>query len=407
MVMLAATLALALLVQGVQDGPAPKPDASILPGAVTGQVRTVDDVPAVNVRVIALAVPRFANPELALNYFSIGDPVQQTFTDIQGNYTLVDLPPNNYYILSGAAGKGTYYPNSANLLKAEIVTVQSSMQVDRVDMKLLNRLGGKLSGRVNADMSQLGPRVASLSGAHLEELLEVPVSPEGTYEFGHVPPGKYLLSLHPPTPGIASMPITVADEDLSGLTLVPLPTKRVSGRIISRNGPIPHGILGFYTEKTYVGGKISENGTFSVDLHSTRHKIDFAGLPIGYSLATVKIGNEDMTQRGIVVGNQDVSDVVITVNAPTRLATIRGKVTGLPANKFTDTIVELIGPTFNRLHADIQQDATFEFPTVVPGLYKLVIKGIGASAQLPEMAPTNLVVDGFRTFEVSIAVPAR
>jgi hypothetical protein len=407
MVMLAATLALALLVQGVQDGPAPKPDASILPGAVTGQVRTVDDVPAVNVRVIALAVPKFGTPDLALNYFSIGDPVQQTLTDNQGNYTLVDLPPNNYYILAGAAGKGTYYPNSPVLHKAEPVTVQSSVLADSINLKLLNRLGGKISGRVNADMSQLGPRVASLSGAHLEELLEVPVSPQGTYEFGHVPPGKYLLSLQPPTPGIASMPITVGDEDLSGLTLVPLPTKRVSGRIISRNGPIPYGILGFYTEKTYVGGKISENGTFSVELHSTRHQIDFAGLPIGYSLATVKIGNEDMTQRGIVVGNQDVSDVVITVNAPTRLATIRGKVTGLPANRFTDTIVELIGPTFNRLHADIQQDATFEFPTVVPGLYKLVLKGIGAEAQLPEMAPTTLVVDAFRTFEVSIAVPAR
>jgi hypothetical protein len=291
--------------------------------------------------------------------------------------------------------------------KAEPVTVQSSTLVDSVDLKLLNKLGGKISGRVNADMSQLGPRAATLSATHLEELLEVPVSAQGTYEFGHVPPGKYLLSLFPPTPGIASMPITLADEDLSGLELVPLPTKRVSGRIISRNGPLPHGILGFYTEKTYVGGKISENGTFSVDLHSTRHQIDFAGLPVGYSLATVKIGNEDMTQRGIVVGNADVSDVVITVNAPTRLAKIRGKVTGLPANRFTDTIIELTGPTFNRLHADIQQDATFEFPTVVPGSYKLALKGIGASAQLPEMATTTVVVDAFRTFEVTIAVPPR
>jgi hypothetical protein len=104
--MLASALALALLVQGVQDGPAPKPDASILPGAVTGQVRTVDDVPAVNVRVIAIAVPKFGTPDLALNYFAIDNPVQQTFTDTQGNYTLVDLPPNNYYILAGAAGKG-------------------------------------------------------------------------------------------------------------------------------------------------------------------------------------------------------------------------------------------------------------------------------------------------------------
>src|SRR5688572_9190101 len=134
MVMLASALALALLVQGVQDGPAPKPDTSILPGAVTGQVRTIDGVPAVNVRVIALAVPKFGNPDLALNYFSIGDPVQQTLTDNQGNYSLVDLPPNNYYILAGAAGKGTYYPDSPVVHKAEPVTVQSSMAVDSVNL---------------------------------------------------------------------------------------------------------------------------------------------------------------------------------------------------------------------------------------------------------------------------------
>src|SRR5688572_3231202 len=152
MVMLAATLALMLLVQGVQDGPAPKPDASILPGAVTGQVRTVDDVPAVNVRVIALAVPKFGNPDLALNYFSIGDPVQQTLTDNQGNYTLVDLPPNNYYILAGAAGKGTYYPNSPVLQKAEPVTVQSSVLAER-DRK---------STRLNSSHSQISYAVFCL-----------------------------------------------------------------------------------------------------------------------------------------------------------------------------------------------------------------------------------------------------
>jgi hypothetical protein len=404
--MLASTLALALLLQGVQDGPAPKPDPSIPPGAVSGQIRTIDDVPAVNVRVAAIAVPKFGTPDLALNYFAPSPPVQQTFTDTQGNYMLVDLPPDNYYILSGAAGTGTYYPNALSMHKAEPVRVQSSTLADNVNMRLLNKLGGKITGRINADMSQLGWRIATLSGGNLEELLEAPVNSQGMYEFGHVPPGKYLLSLYPPTPGIASMPITLANEDLVGLELVPLPTRKVSGRIISRNGPIPHGILGFYTEKTYVGGKINDNGTFSVDLHSTRHQIDFAGLPVGYSLATVKVGNEDMTQRGIVVANADISDVVITVNAPTRLATIRGKVTGLPASRFTDTIIELTGPTFNRLHADIQQDATFEFPTVVPGLYKLVLKGIGASAQLPEMAATTVVVDAFRTFEVSIVVPA-
>jgi hypothetical protein len=89
------------------------------------------------------------------------------------------------------------------------------------------------------------------------------------------------------------------------------------------------------------------------------------------------------------------------------LASIRGKVTGLPQEKFNSTILELTGPTFTTLHADVQQDATFEFPVVVPGLYKLSLKGIGADAQLPEMAPLTVVVDSFRTVDVLINVPSR
>jgi hypothetical protein len=142
-------------------------------------------------------------------------------------------------------------------------------------------------------------------------------------------------------------------------------------------------------------------------LHSTRHQIDFAGLPVGYSLASVQIGGQDMTRQGIVVGNGDVSDVVITVNAPTRLARIKGRITGLSADKFPSTIIELTGPTFSRLHADVQQDATFEFPAVVPGLYKLTLKGIPDQTSVPAMPPYTLVIDGFRTFDVSLTVPGQ
>ena len=168
----------------------------------------------------------------------------------------------------------------------------------------------------------------------MEELLEVPVRPDGTYTFGHVPPGKYLLSLYPPTPGIASMPITVGNDDVSDLELEPLPTKQVTGRIIVRNGSIPHGLLGFYTIKTWVGGKINEDGTFSVDLHSTLHQIDFAGLPVGYTVASVKVVDKDVTEQGILVGDADVSDVLITLNAPRRLAVVKGRITGLPLESF-------------------------------------------------------------------------
>ena len=380
--------------------------APVVPGAIVGKLQTVDGVPAVAVRVVAVEVP--SGPGTAddsLNYFSLAQPLDRTLTDNEGNYRLQEILPGRYFILAGAAPNGTYYPDAGNVRGAMPIAVESGIEVN-ASFKLLHRLGGKLSGRVKADMAALGPKTATATGGPLEDLLEVPVKADGTFEFGHLPPGKFLVSLYPPTPGIASYPVTVGEADVSGVELVPLPTKSVTGRITVRNGGIPHGILGFYTEKTYVGGTINPDGTFKVDLHSATHQIDFAGLPVGYALASVRIGDRDVTRQGVVVGNTDVSDVVISVTAPTRLATIKGKITGLAPDRFSSTIVELTGPTYTRFHADVQQDSSFEFPAVTPGVYRLTLKGIPDQAAVPDMAPYTVVVDAFRTFEVTLTVGA-
>jgi hypothetical protein len=195
--------------------------------------------------------------------------------------------------------------------------------------------------------------------------------------------------------------VTVAQTDVSGVELTPLPTKKVSGRIVVKNGNIPHGILGFFTARTYVPGKINDDGTFNVELHSTTHQIDFAGLPVGYSLASVKMGDRDVTQQGVIVGGADVTDVLITLNAPKKLATVKGKITGLARDRYASTAVVMTGPTFNRGQADVQQDGSFQFDAVVPGLYTLSLNGV------PEFRPITVVVEGFETYEVAVAVPGR
>src|SRR5262245_40528458 len=249
-------------------------------------------------------------------------------------------------------------------------------------------------------MSTLGQRTATITGGKLEDILEVPVKPDGSFEFGHVPPGKYLVSLYPPTPGIASYPVTVGDADVSGVTLVPLPTQTVTGRIVVKNGPMPVGILGFYTTQTYVGGTINPDGTFSVQLHGANHQVDLAGLPVGYSLDSVRIGSREAT-NGILVDEKDVSNVLITVNAPEHLAQVRGRISGLPASRFSSTVAELTGPIVGKLRAKVEQNGTFDFPVVTPGLYRLTL------SEVPDLAPITVVIDSPRTFEIPVVVPSR
>jgi len=392
---IATALVLGLLLQG---------SSSVPPGAVSGQLQTIDGVPAVNVRVVAIPAPKGTiSVDDGLNYYDpyFDLPTDRTLTDNDGNFRLQEIVPGRYFLLAGAAGHGTFYPAAPTMSGAMVIDVQSGVENSNLNFKLTTRLGGKLSGRINANMAALGPRTATVTGGTLEDLLEVPIHADGTFEFGHVPPGKYLVSLYPPTPGIASYPVTVGESDVSGVELLPLPTKKVTGRIIVRNGSIPHGLLGFYTTKTWVGGKINDDGTFSVDLHAARHQIDFAGLPVGYSLASVKVDGKDTTQQGIVVGNADVSDVVITLNAPKHLAVVKGKITGLPAESFASTGVVLIGPTFNKLQADVEPDGNFEFPAVVPGAYRLTLTGV------QNVAPITVNVDSFSTFVVNVVVPGQ
>jgi hypothetical protein len=388
--MIAKVLALTLLLQDPR-------------GAVSGQLRTIDGVPAVNVRVVMIPAPTGSNTvDDGLNYFEpyFELPADHTLTDNDGNFRLQEIVPGRYFLLAGAPGQGqgTYYPDSPHMKGAEVITVQAGLEIDHLDFQLRVQLGGKVTGKVNASMASLGPRTATITGGTLEYLLEVPVRADGTFTFGHVSPGKYLLSLYPPTPGIASMPITVKNEDVSDAELVPLPTKNVTGRIVVKNGSIPYGLLGFYTGKTWVTAKISEKGTFSVALHSARHQIDFAGLPAGYTVASVKVDNEDVTSAGILVGDFDVSNVVITLNAPKHLAVVEGKISGLDRDRFASTAVVLTGPTFNRSQADIEPDGSFRFDAVVPGVYRLTLNDV------PKLAPITVVVDGFGTYEVPVAV---
>src|SRR5262249_16173936 len=162
------------------------------------------------------------------------------------------------------------------------------------------------------------------------------VGPDGKFLFPALPPGSYLLSMYPPTSGMPSVKVKVTDTDVSGEELTPLPTQNVTGRVVVDRGPLPLALLGFETVKTHVPATINPDGTFTVQLHAATHEVDVAGLPIGYSLASVRIGSADAS-KGITVTNKDISDVVITLQAPERLAVVKGRISGLAPSRFSST----------------------------------------------------------------------
>jgi len=375
----------------------------IPPGAVEGMLRSIDGAPASAVRVAAIPVPKGnGTPDDNLNYFELVPATNTTLTDNDGHFSMMDLAPGRYYIIAGATGYGTWLPGTTDLRKATIVTVVSNEITGDLDFSLMQKFGAKLSGSVKADMALLGPRTATLVGGKLEDLIEVPVKPDGTYEFGYVPPGNYLVQMYPPTSGMPARRVTVGNESVTGVELVPLPTVAVTGRIVTKRGPLPVGYLGFQTDETYVDSTIHPDGTFTVQLHAATHEPVMAGLPIGYSIASVRIGTRDVT-KGITVGKTDISDVVITLDTPQDLAAIKGKVSGLAPSRYATTRVEIKGPVtiIGSMQTNIREDGTFEFPAVTPGSYSLSLTSV------PEFTPLILNLDSTDTANVSVVVPSR
>jgi hypothetical protein len=226
---------------------------------------------------------------------------------------------------------------------------------------------------------------AILSGVNLGELIEVPVRGDGTFEFGRVPRGSYLLSLYPAPPGLASLPFRLGDQDVDGLQFTRPPVRTVSGRIVVENGPLPRSFLAFVTPQDHVSGTVLPDGTFTAKLHQARHEVTLGGLPVGYAIASVRAGSEDVTTQGFLVRDADVAGLVITVRAPRQLPRLRGRVaaTDVPAS----SVAQITGPVNGALSTPLRADGSFEFPALPPGMYRLTIPA------LPQVPATNVVVD--------------
>jgi len=308
--MLSAAVALLLLLQGATATPA-------RPGVVSGRLQTRDGGAAAAIRISALpAPPPNILPSDGQNYYSTTAPASTTLTDTQGRYRLTNLAPGRYFILASVFGYPTFYPATTSADRATVITVGADSPVEGIDFTVLLPPGGRVSGRVDTPPSASTPEKAVLSGVELGELLESPVGADGSFTFGHLPKGSYLLSLFPTPPGMPSRPFRVGETD-TRVDLVRPTLHTVSGRIVAQTGSLPHVLLGFSTELSYVTATINADGTFRTQLQPARHTIELAGMPVGYSLASARIGAQDVSQS-VVVMAEDISGLVITIAPPGR-----------------------------------------------------------------------------------------
>jgi len=300
-----AVLALLLLLQAT----------AARPGVVTGQLQTKEGMPAAAIRVSALpAPPPNIRPSDGQNYYATVAPASTALSDKQGRYRLANLAPGRYFIIASVFGYPTYYPATTSADGATVITVGAEGPVEGVNFTVLLPPGGNVSGRVSTPPAANSQERAILSGVELGELLETPVGADGSFTFGHLPKGSYLLSLFPTPPGMPSRAFQVGEAD-ARIDLVRPTLRTVSGRIVASPAVVRRVLIGFSTERSYVTATASADGSFSAQVQPATHHIELGGLPPGYTLGSARAGTRDVS-KGLVVGAENVSDVTITVAPP-------------------------------------------------------------------------------------------
>jgi hypothetical protein len=283
------------------------------PGVVTGQLQTKEGTPAAAIRITALpAPPPNIRPSDGQNYYAATPPAGTALTDAQGRYRLANLAPGRYFVIASVFGYPTFYPGTTNADGGTVITITADAPAaERINFTVLMPPGGRVSGRVNTPPKAASQEKAILSGLSLGELLEIPVGSDGTFTFGHLPKGSYLLSLFPTPPGMPSRPFQVGETDMR-IDLVRPVTRRVTGRLVGPKNVLSRVLVGFATATSYVTASVSADGTFSAQVQPARHIIELGGLPPAYSLGSARLGTQDVSS-GLVVGAQDLSGLEITI----------------------------------------------------------------------------------------------
>lgn len=360
--------------------------------AITGRIFDEYGDPVANARVQVLRY-QTVQGQRRLNQAGGGDQ-----TDDTGSYRIYGLAPGDYYISATLrAGNGpfvddnnndttsyasTYYPGTGSVAEAQRITLAVGQETPNVNFALqpvrtvkitgtaLNSMGTALtSGMVTllpADGAVgpgggPGPVLFNFGGNGR-------VRPDGTFSIANVSPGNYTLMAvagpaggrgggfairvgGPGGPGLddiemASMPVSVGSEDVTGLTLVTSKGASLAGTVVaaegsvaklntnqiqvvaqSANGQVLPGPLGNRP------ARVEADGTFVLTGLTGQKFIRVNGLPQEWTLKSVILNGTDVTDSALEFRDSNenyglqiiVTDKVSDLNG--KVTTARGDVT--------------------------------------------------------------------------------
>ena len=256
-------------------------------------------------------------------------------TNDLGEFRIFGLPPGRYSIAAvyrGSIGGDTddrsgygptYYPGTGNLAQAQRITIAAGQTIDSVNFTLLPVRTVKVSGIA------LDAQGRPLSGAFINIITRsfmaggggAAIRPDGKFTISGLTPGDYALRVNVPGNNeSATLPITIADRDVSDIQLITSKPTTIRGRVVlddSAPAPKASSLRVFVqADVPMMGGanaQVKENFTFETTMAAGHAHVSlFAG---EWRLRTVRLDGADVTDAGFDVPPTGINSLVVELSA--------------------------------------------------------------------------------------------
>lgn len=306
--------------------------------------------------------------------FTIVGRLEQT--DDLGQFRVYGLPPGDYYVSAGttpgtalqvAAGSfgyaTTYYPGTPSIGEAQAVTLGIGQEIGGVVFSMLRARTAKVTGTVldssGKPLSQVTVMVLQSfgGGSMMTSAGAGAVRPDGSFTLSNLTPGDYTIQargmsegsfLGAPGTESASVNITVAGEDITGLLLVMSKGGIARGRIlfdsdrppaslvpgsvrVAATAPAPGGLLTSSSQ-----GTARDDWTFELT-GVTGERLIRATVP-GWYLKSITLDGADLTDGPIDFGANAAIEG-IEVHLTQQQSSVSGTVKGRDGKALKDYVV--------------------------------------------------------------------
>ena len=319
-------------------------------GAIYGRVLDRFGEPATGTRVQAFRT-RMTQGRRALVAVGLSDQ-----TDDIGAFRLYGLPPGDYFVAANVGALPlVYYPDTPSLAQAQAITLGTGTEA-AADIQIVPARTARVSGTVLGSSGEpvparvaFQPEAISIAPGPYGFQLGADADASGRFTVENVPPGSYTLTAMS-FPGLsirgtvaagnvsvrsdgifrgpeaATVPLVVADDDISDLTLVTRPGGVLVGRFVPDAGvvqPLPSG-LRVSIASGPVSGRTHDAATvqseFQIELMGGGpYRFQIKDVPEGWAVTSIQVNGVDVTDNAIDVRPERAVMRIVLTDRPTSL----------------------------------------------------------------------------------------